>query len=119
MMKPGRRWRVRYCCGSGSSPEEGSSSVSRGIRDTACRSCSLQADTRWRALAHHDRAPCPTSCRRLFRLDRKSGVKGKSVSVRVDLGGRRIITKQHNDKRCTKLIAYRVRYVIDTRNSWI
>src|SRR3546814_1991697 len=57
---------------SGSSPEEGNSSVSRGIRDTACRSCSLQADTRWRALAHHDRAPCPTSCRRLFRFGRSS-----------------------------------------------
>src|SRR3546814_13890506 len=27
--------------------------------------------------------------------DRKSVVQGKSVSVRVDLGGRRIITKQH------------------------
>src|SRR3546814_14535451 len=27
--------------------------------------------------------------------DRKSGVSGKSVSVRVDLGGRRIIKKKH------------------------
>src|SRR3546814_13323256 len=27
---------------------------------------------------------------------RKSGVEGKSVSVRVDLGGRRIIKKKHN-----------------------
>src|SRR3546814_18719504 len=33
------------------------------------------------------------------RLGRKSVVSGKSVSVRVDLGGRRIITK----KNCTKL----------------
>src|SRR3546814_20939059 len=29
-------------------------------------------------------------------LDRKSVVKGKSVSVRVDLGGRRIINKKNN-----------------------
>src|SRR3546814_14890726 len=28
--------------------------------------------------------------------DRKSGVEGKSVSVRVDLGGRRIINKKRN-----------------------
>src|SRR3546814_18378837 len=27
--------------------------------------------------------------------DRKSGVEGKSVSVRVDLGGRRLIQKKH------------------------
>src|SRR3546814_17767378 len=31
---------------------------------------------------------------RLSRLDRKSVVSGKSVSVRVDLGGRRIIKKK-------------------------
>src|SRR3546814_18349209 len=30
------------------------------------------------------------------RRDRKSVVSGKSVSVRVDLGGRRIITKKHD-----------------------
>src|SRR3546814_12095432 len=29
--------------------------------------------------------------------DRKSVVKGKRVSVRVDLGGRRILKKKHND----------------------
>src|SRR3546814_19833113 len=33
------------------------------------------------------------------REDRKSIVKGKRVSVRVDLGGRRIIKKIHNSKR--------------------
>src|SRR3546814_20314653 len=32
----------------------------------------------------------------LEREDRKSVVKGKSVSVRVDLGGRRIIKKKKN-----------------------
>src|SRR3546814_14048854 len=30
--------------------------------------------------------------------DRKSVVEGKSVSVRVDLGGRRIIKKQHDHR---------------------
>src|SRR3546814_14802783 len=32
----------------------------------------------------------------LMRIDRKSAVQGKSVSVRVDLGGRRSIKKKHN-----------------------
>src|SRR3546814_20310787 len=31
-----------------------------------------------------------------MRIDRKSAVSGKSVSVRVDLGGRRIIKKKKN-----------------------
>src|SRR3546814_11545749 len=31
-----------------------------------------------------------------LQLDRKSGVEGKSVSVRVDLGGRRHIKKKQN-----------------------
>src|SRR3546814_13094296 len=31
-------------------------------------------------------------------LDRKSVVEGKSVSVRVDLGGRRIIKKKKNER---------------------
>src|SRR3546814_13757732 len=33
-----------------------------------------------------------------YRADRKSVVEGKSVSVRVDLGGRRIIKKQKNNQ---------------------
>src|SRR3546814_11250683 len=33
--------------------------------------------------------------------DRKSVVSGKSVSVRVDLGGRRIIKKKNNSKAVT------------------
>src|SRR3546814_12856898 len=32
------------------------------------------------------------------KLDRKSAVSGKSVSVRVDLGGRRILKKKTNTK---------------------
>src|SRR3546814_16468399 len=39
---------------------------------------------------------CPHRARRrALHLDRKSVVKGKSVSVRVDLGGRRIIKKKN------------------------
>src|SRR3546814_16729551 len=38
--------------------------------------------------------PCSVSVTRASRGDRKSVVSGKSVSVRVDLGGRRIITKK-------------------------
>src|SRR3546814_19764999 len=34
---------------------------------------------------------------RTIQQDRKSVVKGKSVSVRVDLGGRRILTKKINN----------------------
>src|SRR3546814_17339706 len=52
-----------------------------------------------------DRAPRP-AC-----LDRKSVVSGKSVSVRVDLGGRRIIKTKNNgykrrDKQPTTLIVF-------------
>src|SRR3546814_19665964 len=35
-------------------------------------------------------------------IDRKSVGEGKSVSVRVDLGGRRIITKKKNKRKPTK-----------------
>src|SRR3546814_18905613 len=38
----------------------------------------------------------PTAVAQIYQLDRKSVVKGKSVSVRVDLGGRRIIKKKKN-----------------------
>src|SRR3546814_17995486 len=41
----------------------------------------------------------------LLREDRKSGVSGKSVSVRVDFGGRRIIkTKQIKQRKQSKYI---------------
>src|SRR3546814_14218298 len=42
------------------------------------------------ARAAPDRAAAPG------RVDRKSVVQGKSVSARVDVGGRRIINKTHN-----------------------
>src|SRR3546814_11163886 len=37
-----------------------------------------------------------------FNGDRKSGVEGKSVSVRVDLGGRRIIKKKKSRRNDTQ-----------------
>src|SRR3546814_12016468 len=40
---------------------------------------------------------------RLAPLDRKSVLSGKSVSVRVDLGGRRIIKKKKDSTRCTHI----------------
>src|SRR3546814_17510779 len=38
--------------------------------------------------------------------DRKSVVEGKSVSVRVDLGGRRIIKKKNNNYTTIRVITY-------------
>src|SRR3546814_14623526 len=54
-------------------------------------------------MAHrHDPAfaqEMPRLAERLRMADRKSVVQGKSVSVRVDLGGRRIIQKNTNNNR--------------------
>src|SRR3546814_19531375 len=50
-----------------------------------------------------DAMPVNSVCR----VDRKSVVSGKSVSVRVDLGGRRIIQKNNNNnnkRKSTKMI---------------
>src|SRR3546814_15561227 len=44
----------------------------------------------------HRRRRAQAAARRLSDRDRKSVVSGKSVSVRVDLGGPRIIKKKHN-----------------------
>src|SRR3546814_18481972 len=46
--------------------------------------------------------------------DRKSVVEGKSVSVRVDLGGRRIIKKKHDVNKKHMLIMQQSRTVIHT-----
>src|SRR3546814_11552431 len=43
--------------------------------------------------------PHPETLESLFAEDRKSVVYGKSVSVRVDLGGRRIIKKKKKRKK--------------------
>src|SRR3546814_14841875 len=48
-------------------------------------------------------APIPRDARRRPRPDRKSVVSGKSVSVRVDLGGRRIIKKKKDKTHITHL----------------
>src|SRR3546814_20494793 len=42
------------------------------------------------------RRPIPATTSARWRRDRKSVVQGKSVSVRVDLGGRRILNKKTN-----------------------
>src|SRR3546814_13980354 len=52
--------------------------------------------------AGDDRRRRSDQCRR---RDRKSVVQGKSVSVRVDLGGRRIIKKKRDIKRITRLVS--------------
>src|SRR3546814_14425389 len=49
--------------------------------------------------------------------DRKSVVSGKSVSVRVDLGGRRIINKKQ--KHTTTKSTTRKRTQLKNRNSWV
>src|SRR3546814_19717886 len=51
--------------------------------------------------AGNDR-PAGASAQRCGRGDRKSVVSGKSVSVRVDLGGRRSIKKKKNNKKQKK-----------------
>src|SRR3546814_16574104 len=66
----------------------------RVYRDPACLVGHLRlqrdgADRRRRARAGSAAAGCP---------DRKSVVEGKSVAVRVDLGGRRIINKKKETK---------------------
>src|SRR3546814_17240478 len=51
-----------------------------------------------RAIYYVDGKPAPVGAR----LDRKSVVEGKSVSVRVDLGGRCSIKKKNKKKKTTK-----------------
>src|SRR3546814_14705260 len=51
-----------------------------------------------RAVSHDPPPPEELAVNRMSVIDRKSVVSGKSVSVRVDLGGRRIIkTKKHKN----------------------
>src|SRR3546814_15399198 len=61
------------------------------------------AHRRRRRSGQHHHQPAPLALggadevvTRLAGIDRKSVVEGKSVSVRVDLGGRRIIKKKNN-----------------------
>src|SRR3546814_16210088 len=55
-----------------------------------------QRDEGARPLRHAHRLAAIEQIDHLHQLDRKSVVQGKSVSVRVDLGGRRIIKKKKN-----------------------
>src|SRR3546814_17246518 len=66
-----------------------------GDRSSRQRNCAC----RCAAQRHRGRAARPG--RRGVPIDRKSVVEGKSVSVRVDLGGRRIIKKKkkYNNKK--------------------
>src|SRR3546814_13886710 len=53
-----------------------------------------------------------------FKADRKSVVSGKSVSVRVDLGGRRIIkNKQHNHTKLTTTQTTQYIYITTQRDN--
>src|SRR3546814_19868455 len=65
--------------------DAGSGAAARGDRRGAADGAILPA------LAPQRRGRCALPA------DRKSVVSGKSVSVRVDLGGRRIIKTQHNE----------------------
>src|SRR3546814_19241117 len=49
---------------------------------------------------------CDAVMGELVDRDRKSVVEGKSVSVRVDLGGRRTIKKKINKKNCPQTNTY-------------
>src|SRR3546814_13971911 len=55
-----------------------------------------------------DRRPADRLGIRRWQLDRKSVVQGKSVSVRVDLGGRRIIKK--NTTNAYHILSYIIVY---------
>src|SRR3546814_17244840 len=78
--------RIRQCVGGGIHAPRPSSTGNRrnaGHRD----------------LRSPARAPRLAACKGINReTDRKSVVEGKSVSVRVDLGGRRIIKKKKKNK---------------------
>src|SRR3546814_18631099 len=61
-----------------------------------CRSALCRRSRRQRGLRHDGRRGGPATA------ERKSVVSGKSVSVRVDLGGRRIIKKKNRLTTDTK-----------------
>src|SRR3546814_20297822 len=70
--------------------QERSSPIERGILAVS----SAIRDSRDRLIDYLRRPEDPL----VVSGDRKSVVKGKSVSVRVDLGGRRIIKKKNNNQ---------------------
>src|SRR3546814_19703577 len=72
----------------------------RRTRPEARRPARRERPCRWSGGRSECRAPARSSCGRPVPPrpgDRKSVVEGKSVSVRVDLGGGRIIKKQSRE----------------------
>src|SRR3546814_19312101 len=63
------------------------------------RRCARAHDDENAGEADDHRPPAPPT----HVLERKSVVKGKSVSVRVDLGGRRIIKKQRTNTKSEQI----------------
>src|SRR3546814_13524551 len=58
----------------------------------------MRALARRDARRDHEAEMAAEAARQEALTDRKSGVEGKSVSVRVDLGGRRILKKKKSEK---------------------
>src|SRR3546814_20729861 len=75
---------------------------SSDLRTSIFRSSNPPSKRTLRSCNTHNSLTCkgggisPISSRNSVPPDRKSVVSGKSVSVRVDLGGRRIIKKKHS-----------------------
>src|SRR3546814_14692545 len=61
----------------------------------------LKGDARWQGIKVAKSETYPWDSNSTY-IDRKSVVQGKSVSVRVDLGGRRLMKKQINNERKIK-----------------
>src|SRR3546814_14533275 len=66
--------------------------------------CGGEPDLRENGGHPRSRQPSPLVCQPFYNPDRKSVVSGKSVSVRVDLGGRRFIKKQNQKKTNRQLV---------------
>src|SRR3546814_20421231 len=89
---------------------DGIESAARDARYRAFNELAAQAGVQHILLAQHRNDQAETVLLRLLRgagptglaaIDRKSVVEGKSVSVRVDLGGRRILKKKTEHKRAS------------------
>src|SRR3546814_19360312 len=89
-------WSSDVCSSDLNQPREPPKRKTRGCRHPRTLACSIRRrnDFRRRSGAFH-----PQAASSPFAADRKSVVEGKSVSVRVDLGGRRIIKKKKKRER--------------------
>src|SRR3546814_12641534 len=75
-----------------------------GLLPSRCSSAPCCCSTFWQIMSSRSRSrnwPPPPGCTRRphTALDRKRVGKGKSVAVRVDLGGRRIIKKKNKKQQ--------------------